>query len=237
MKTPNTRSNGSDSFLLLLQVSNSSFPTGSFSHSYGLETLIFEGAIHSPASAEQWCRNWLRFGVACGDGIAVVAAFRRTLYSNMDGMGKLVQLVEALKIGRESRDASAKTGAAFLTACRDVFKIPEIDRLDTSLKALGMRPHHAVVYGVAGAGLGFTEQQTIETYLWSSLSNIVSVVGRLLPLGQTDIQRILKEAAPLIDQSAEIARSRDEAHMCSMNAALDAASMRHERLRTRLCIS
>lgn len=101
MTTPNTRSNGSDSFLLLLQVSNSSFPTGSFSHSYGLETLIFEGAIHSPASAEQWCRNWLRFGVACGDGIAVVAAFRRTLYSNMDGMDKLVQLVEALKIRRE----------------------------------------------------------------------------------------------------------------------------------------
>lgn len=237
MTTQGARSNGGDSLLLLLQVSNASFPTGAFSHSYGLETLIFEGAINSPASAEQWCRNWLRFGVACGDGVAVAAAFRRTLYSGMDGIGKLVQLVEALKISREARDASAKTGAAFLTACRDVFKIPEIEHLDTALKADNMRPHHAVVYGVVGAGLGFTEQQTIETYLWSALSNIVSVIGRLLPLGQTDVQRIIKEATPLIEQSVEIARTRDEARMCSMNAALDAASMRHERLHTRLCMS
>jgi urease accessory protein len=237
MTTPSAKTNGGDNFLLLLQVSNSSFPTGSFSYSYGLETLIFERAINSAASAELWCRNWLRFGIACGDGVAVVAAFRRALYADLDGIGKLVQLVEALKISRESRDASAKTGAAFLTACRDVFKIPEIERLDAALKARKLRPHHAVVYGVAGAGLGFTEQQTIETYLWSSLSNIVSVVGRLLPLGQTDVQRILKDATGLIEQSAEIARSRDEAQICSMNSALDAASMRHERLHTRLCMS
>ncbi len=237
MTTRNSGSNGGDNFLLLLQVSNSSFPTGSFCHSYGFETLIFEGAVNSAASAEQWCRNWLRFGVACGDGVAVVSAFRRTLYSDMEGLEKLVELTEALKIGRESREASAKTGTAFLKSCRDVFKIPELERLDASLKARNLRPHHAVVFGVVGAGLGFTEQQTIETYLWSSLSNIVSVIGRLVPLGQTDIQRILKDATSLIDQSSEIARSRDETRMCSMNAALDAASMRHERLRTRLCIS
>lgn len=231
------KSNGGDSTLLLLQVSNSSFPTGSFSHSYGLETLIFDGAINSPVTAEQWCRNWIRYGVAPGDGVAVTAAFRRTLYSGMDGISKLVQRVEALKICRESREASAKTGSAFLTACRDVFKIPEIEKLEISLKETHARPHHAVVYGVVGAGLGFSEQQTVDSYLWSSLSNIVSVVGRLLPLGQTDVQRILHQATPLIEQSSEVARSRSEEKMCSMNAALDAASMRHERLPTRLCMS
>lgn len=229
--------NGGDSLLLMLQVSNSSFPTGSFSHSYGLETLIAEGTINSASAAEQWCRNWLRFGVACGDGIAVATAFRRTLYADMDGLDKLVELVEALKIGRESREASAKTGAALLTACRDVFRIPEIDKLEAVLKTRSLRPHHAVVYGVASAGLGFSEHQAIETFLWSGLSNIVSVVGRLVPLGQTDVQRILRNATQLIDQSSEIARSRDERSMCSMHSALDAASMRHERLPTRLCIS
>lgn len=237
MATKDDTSNGGDNFLRLLQVSNSSFPTGSFSHSFGLETLIFERAIKSPASAEAWCRNWLRFGVACGDGVAVVSSFRRTLYGDMEGIDELTRLVEALKITREARDASAKTGAAFLTACRDVFQLREIERLDAVFKMHSLRPHHAVAFGVVGAGLGFSEQQSIETYLWSGLSNIVSVVGRLLPLGQTDVQRILNNASPLIEKSAEIARSRDETRMCSMNAALDAASMRHERLATRLCMS
>ncbi len=229
--------NGRDSFLLLLQVTNSTFPTGSFCHSYGLETLIAEGLISSPATAEEWCRRWLRFGVACCDGVAVAGAFRRTLYEDMNGLPELNQLVQSLKISREAREASAKTGVALLAACRDIFKMPEISRLDASLKEHDMLPHHAVVYGVASAGLGFSQTRALETYLWSSFSNLISVVGRLLPLGQTDVQRILLEAMPLIERSAEIASSRNESTMSSMNAALDAASMRHERLPSRLCIS
>jgi urease accessory protein len=232
-----TRKNGSDSLHLLLQVSNSSFPTGAFSHSYGFETFLREGKIRTAADAQQWCERWLRYGVASGDGIAVVSAFRRALYQDMDGLDALSESVAALKLSRETREASQKTGLALLAACRDVFKLPEILKLEARIEAGKMQPHHAIVYGVAGAGLGFTEAQTIETYLWSSFSNIVSVIGRLMPLGQTDVQRIVLEASGLLEKSAEIARSRSEDQMCSMLAGLDAASMRHERLPSRLCIS
>lgn len=229
--------NGNDHQLLLLQVANSSFPTGAFSHSYGFETLLSEGKIQSADDAQQWCRQWLRYGLACGDGVAVVSAFRKTLYEDMEGLASLTKAVEALKLSRETREASVKTGTAFLVACRDVFKLPEIERLGTSIRNGEFRAHHAVVYGVAGAGLGFSEAQTIETFLWSSFSNIVSVIGRLLPLGQTDVQRLIFEASVILEQSSEIARSRSEEQMCSLLAGLDAASMRHERLSTRLCMS
>jgi urease accessory protein len=233
----NHPANGGEQLLTVLQIANASFPTGSFSHSYGFETWLHDRVIDTPAHAEQRCRDWLRYGVATGDGVAVALSFRKTLYDGMEGILPLNATVGALKLSRETREASQKTGAAFLAACRDVFKIAEIDRLEAMMRENRTPAHHAVVYGVAAAGLGFSESQAIETFLWSSFSSLVSVVGRLLPLGQVDVQRIIAAAAPLVEQCADIARGRDESTMSSLYASLDAASMRHERLGTRLCIS
>lgn len=237
LETSNHIGNGGERLLALLQIANSAFPTGSFSHSYGFETWIHDGVIRTPADAERRCRDWLRYGVATGDGVAMVSAFRRTLYSDMDGLVELNLKVDALKLGREAKEASQKTGAAFLSACRDVFRLKEISRLDAAMQAAGIQPHHALVYGVAAAGMGFSEGQAIETFLWSGFSNLISVAGRLLPIGQVELQRMIAASAPLVEECAEIARTRDESTMASFYAALDAASMRHERLATRLCIS
>jgi urease accessory protein len=234
---PNHAGNGGERLFSLLQVANSSFPTGSFSHSYGFETWIHDGVIKTPADAERRCRDWLRYGVARGDGVAVVSAFRKTLYADMEGLVALNILVGALKLGREAKEASLKTGAAFLAASRDVFRLPEMIRLEAAMQGEGAQPHHAVVYGVTAAGMGFTEEQAIETYLWSGFSNLIAVAGRLLPIGQVDLQRMIAASAPLVEECAEIARTRDEEMMSSLYAGLDAASMRHERLATRLCIS
>ena len=58
-----------------------------------------------------------------------------------------------------------------------------------------------------------------------------------MPIGQVEVQRILAEAQPFIEECTELARARDEARMASQFASLDIASMRHERLGSRLCMS
>ncbi len=237
MTGANHLSNGGNNLLSLLQISNSAFPTGAFTHSYGFETWIDGRVVDDAAEAMKRCRQWLRFGIATGDGVAVAIAFRKMLYDDMRGLAALNELVDALKLSRETREASKQTGAALLSACHDIFELPETDRLYSLSDDESVRLHHAVVYGVVAAGLGSTEGEAVETFLWGGLSNLASVIGRLVPLGQVDVQRIIATSAPLIEECAEIARSRDETDMCSLFASLDAASMRHERLPTRLCIS
>lgn len=231
------RQNGGEQFLTLLHISNASFPTGSFSHSYGMETLIHEGTIRTPADAEARCRRWLRYAIATADAVAVAAAHRRTLYEKMDGIAALNAKVGAIKLGREAKEASLKTGAAFLAACRDVFELPEIIQLDREMEARSQPPHHAIVYGVATAAIGLGQRQAVETFLWSGFSNLITVAARLLPIGQVDLHRIIAASATLVEECAEIALSRDEDRMSSAYAGLDAASMRHERQPSRLCIS
>ena len=113
--------NAPDRLLYLLQVANASFPTGAFNHSYGFETWIDSGALDDAASFESACRDWLRYAAVPTDGAAVAHAHRRAAAGDLDGLVDLDHIVGALKLSRESREASFKTGRALLGAYRDIF--------------------------------------------------------------------------------------------------------------------
>ncbi len=232
---PNT--NGGDRLLTLLQVTNAAFPTGAFTHSYGFETWLHDGTISTTVDAEQRCRDWLRFNLATGDAAAVVLSFRDCMLNDMDGIEGIDRQVGAIKLSREARAASLMTGAALIAAGKDIFDLAYIRRLGEMVAERQCDGHHAIAYGSLAAGLGFSEVEAVTSFLWASFSSLIGVVQRLAPLGQTEAQRIVAHAAPLVEQCSEIARTRELRQLSSSFAILDVASMRHERLQTRLCIS
>jgi len=218
-------------------LTNAAFPTGAFTHSYGFETWIDDHTIKTAGDAERHCADWLRFNLATCDAVAAVLSHRCVLHDDFSGLARIDRQLGALKLSRESRSASQMTGAALITAGRDIFNPPQISRLAEMIRTGDCAGHHAVVYGTLSVGLGLNETETVTSFLWSGLSSLVGVVQRLVPLGQSEAQRIIAGAGALIDRCSDIARMRDLQSMAASLAALDVASMRHERLHTRLCIS
>lgn len=237
VQTNATNSNGGDRLLALLQVTNAAFPTGAFTHSYGFETWLHDGTILNAADAEQRCVDWLRFNLATGDAAAVALAYQCCVFNDMQGIEVIDRQVGAIKLSRETRSASIMTGAALVTSGKDIFDLPQIIRLGEKVAAGECEGHHAIVYGVLASGLGFSEKEAVTSFLWASFSSLVGVVQRLVPLGQTEAQRMVANAATLVERCSEIARTRELRHLSSSFVTLDIASMRHERLQTRLCIS
>lgn len=229
--------NGQDPMLLLMQVTNAAFPTGSFTQSYGFENWLDEHRIRTAAEAAERLRLWLRHNLAKGDAVAVTQAFRHTLYGEEQHLMALNRLVGAVKFTREGREASEKSGQAWLAAFQDIFDLAPVIRLRERLSADGQLPHQAVVYGTGCAALGFSEDQAVETYLWTSFSNLAAVIARLLPIGQVELQRMIADALPQVRECTEIARTTPPERMSASYSALDAAAMRHEVQTTRLCIS
>ena len=224
--------------LYLVQVANSAFPTGAFNHSYGFETLIDRGDISNAETLERVCRQWLLYAMAPVDGAAVVAAHRAALAGDLDQLIELDNLVGALKLPREIREASYKMGYAFLTTVMEVFQPSGmVESYAQGVKEGKCEGHQAVAFGVAGAALGVPEVETALVFLQSTLSNLVGVAARVIPLGQKEAQRIVAKAWPLLTQAVEVARSRQPEEFGSTTAALDIAAMHHERLYSRLCMS
>lgn len=228
---------GAAQLLYLLQVANASFPTGAFNHSYGFETWIDGGVLHDAAGFDRACRDWLRHGVACADGAAVAHACRYAAARRVDALVTLDRTVGALKLSRESREASFKTGRALLGALREVFSPGSLEPLAAAVGDGRCEGHQAVVFGAAAKAQDLGEWDSVLVFLQTTLSNLVSVGVRLIPLGQIEGQRIVRNAWPLLTDAATAACATGIDDLGSATAGLDIASMAHERLRTRLCMS
>ena len=85
--------------------------------------------------------------------------------------------------------------------------------------------------------LGIDTESTLLAYLYTVLTGLVAAALRLVPLGQSDGQRLLHELAPLSRELiAQYSALRPE-DAWSATPGLEIRSMQHERLYSRLCRS
>ena len=94
--------------------------------------------------------------------------------------------------------------------------------------------HHALVFGCVAQHRELDMESTLLAYLYSVLTGLVAAALRLVPLGQSDGQRLLYELAPLSrDLIAQYGELQPE-EAWSTTPGLDIRSMQHERLYSRL---
>lgn len=226
-----------ESLLTVSQIVNSSFPTGSFSHSYGLETLIARGEVSDAGSLEKLCRSWLRYNVCTADGVAAVQAYRAALTDDLARLEEIDRRIAAMRLTRETRSASVLTGRALLAAAQIAIDSPILRRLADSSSGAADGVQHPVVFGAVMALAGVAEDEGVALFLQSSFGTLVAVGARLVPIGQSQVQSILTRGRQLFVDCARISQSRSLEQMSAASTRLDIASMQHERQESRLCMS
>ena len=97
---------------------------------------------------------------------------------------------------------------------------------------LGLGGNLAV--GVVGAAHGIPSSLLLHAYLHAVTSNWISAGSRLIPLGQTDSQRVLAALEPVVTATAVRAISASLDDIGSATFRADLASLRHETQYTRL---
>jgi urease accessory protein len=93
---------------------------------------------------------------------------------------------------------------------------------------------YPVVAGAAAAGHDIPLLPALPAYLQALAANWVSAGLRLIPLGQTDGQRVIAALEPIVAATAKraIAAALDDVGSAAFR--VDLASMRHETQYTRL---
>ena len=91
-----------------------------------------------------------------------------------------------------------------------------------------------IAVGAASAGHGIALAPALHAYLHAITANLISTGLRLVPLGQTDGQRVLAALEPVATATAAraLVTSLDQVGGAAFRA--DLASMRHETQYTRL---
>lgn len=225
--------------LRLLQLADSALPVGATAHSFGLETLAEEGALGVP-NLEAFLADYL------AEAGAQEAAFCRAAYRlaeeasaggrvfRADSWLDLNRRLSARKGARESRAASATLGRRLLQLAFELDGGRPLAEASEAARAGGVDVHHSAAFGLAGGALALGERATVAAYLQQTLTGLVSACQRLLPLGQTEAQRILWRLKPALAAAAE---GEEVDEVFCFTPLLDLGSMRHTSLTTRLFIS
>ncbi len=181
--------------LMLMQLTDTALPSSAAAHSFGLESLISVGFL-TVSLLEPFLRDYL-----CEAGVQEAAfcrvAHRLGIESKDEPTLWIKSWLElnlsfnARKPARESRIASATLGRRFLQLVIQMDHYPILEEALEAAKQSGIDTHHCTAFGFVCGVLQLDEDKIVPAYLQQSITNLVSVCQRLLPLGQTQAQKIL----------------------------------------------
>jgi urease accessory protein len=206
--------------LRLIQLSDSAFPIGAYSHSFGLETLIESGAINGFEEARVAIRSMLQMSIAPQDGVACALAYRADDVELL----RLDETLSAMKLPPEIYDASLQLG-------------DRLKRIATELNWCAAFPrvsNHAIVFGYLCKRLQLSAADTVSTFLLTSATTLASACVRLIPLGHTDGQRIISDCAELVTQLTIDCLRAEEKDIAAFAPLHEQACVEHEQLYARI---
>jgi urease accessory protein len=208
-----------------------SFPVGAFSYSSGIEWAVEAGDVTNVASLHEWLAAMLTEGAGICDAIFLAHTHRAASSGDDARLAEIAELASAFMPSRERHLETTAQGKAFIEIARAAWHTPKIDRLIDACRTTTVYP---VAVGLVGAAHAIPLPPTIHAFLHAVVSNWISAGARLVPLGQTDSQRLLAELESAVAATAKraLAASLDELGSATFRA--DLASMRHETQYTRL---
>jgi len=207
------------------------YPIGAFSYSGGLEWAVEAGDVRDAQTLRGWLTVLIGSGSGFCDAVFFVHAHRAIADDDDEALHAVAELAAAFVASKERLLETTTQGRAFFDATRAAWPCPALARLVAAWDGPIALP---IAVGVACAGHGIALEPSLHAFLHALSANWISAGVRLIPLGQTDGQRVLAALEPDIAAAARraLATPLDEAGSGAFRA--DIASMRHETQYTRL---
>ena len=217
-----------NSLLQLLRLASPSLPIGAYSYSQGLEYACEAGWVKNTEQVSDWIEGIMLNGMATVD------------------VPLLIRMYQAW----EARDQPcALKWSRYLLACRESSELRKEDRqtghsLARLLCDLGnenaemcMQSDHASLalsFSLAAHNWNIPIIGTIHAYLWSWLENQVAAAIKLIPIGQTQGQRILSSSISIIEECVQTGLQLEDDQIQGSLPGLAMASALHENQYSRL---
>ena len=203
-------------FMTVMQWMSPAFPIGAFAYSHGLEWAIDKGHVNNGEKLQKWITDLLEYGSLRTDAISISLILRGHDFKKMN------ELSMALCPARERLLETTLQGSAFAKIIEDVWQ-QDIGELSLP-----------VAVALAAKNQSIEQDLILPAYLQAFCSNLISVAIRLIPIGQTEGQRIMFELSSTI---SDLVQSASESEIDDLNSACffsDVSAMEHEHLQPRI---
>lgn len=208
-----------------------SYPVGAYTYSHGMEFAREAGLLSKREDTFSWIADILKHGSGRSDCILLAAAYGATKSRANNELKDISELGLAYCSTRELELETTQQGRAFMRITKDVAPSPLLEMLTDTWSG-------AVIYPIAVAVVAAEKEiplaDTLTAYLHGFISNLVSASVRLIPLGQTDGQRIIAALAHDVQALVDRTQSTTIDDLGSAALMVDWCSSQHETQYTRL---
>lgn len=232
----------------LMQIAGGTFPSGGFSQSWGLETYVANGTVKDDKSFVEFTESYLESTITKCEGPIMNAAYRladawdideafgcRDIQEELKELLELEELSCAVKVTKESRESSLRMGKAFMRIMEDILDDKYLTALKKMCGAGGVS--YPVIYGVVCSRLNLEPDNAMKAFVFSTVNALVQSAVKLVPLGNTEAQRVLLQLYPVMEASARDGLEVPLSDISNFCPGMDIASINHEFLTTRLYMS
>ena len=207
------------------------YPVGAFSYSGGVEWAVEAGDVKDAGTLKAWLAVMLAEGGGYCDAVLFAHAQRASASEDHKALRAVAELASAFAPSKERHLETTAQGAAFVEATRAAWPCAALDKLKDAWDGPVAYP---VAVAAAAAGHGIALAPGLSAFLQAIAANWVSAGVRLIPLGQTDGQRVLAALEPVIAATAQRALAAQLDDLGSAAFRADLAGARHETQYTRL---
>ena len=182
---------------LLLQLADSAFPTGGFSHSAGLEAALAWGELRDGPALRRFVEGVL-WQAGHGALPFLGAAHRGADLDDLD------RRCDAFLTPQVTNRASRTQGRTLVATAARVF--PDVEALAARHEGVRSRTllaHHAPMFGATLAALEVSLPDTRILFLHQALRGVCSAAIRLGLVGPHEAQGLQHEVAPTLDAVLE----------------------------------
>ncbi len=214
--------------LNLMRLTSPSLPIGMYAYSQGLEFACEQGWICDAESTKDWIRGLLRSTQTYLDTPILLRLYNAWQSNSMEEIKYWSQILLASRESKELREEDQYLGNALSKLLLDL-EIHHADQIKDKAYT-----SYAAVFSLAAYAWKVGRYECCCGYLWAWCENQVNVAVKLIPLGQTDGQKILSSLIIAIPDALEIGMALQDDEIGSTAVGLGIASANHEMQYTRL---
>jgi len=214
--------------LRLWQLLSPTLPMGAYSYSGGLETAVQQGWVRNLDDTRDWLEGQLRHTLGRVD-IPLLARLHRAWAC--DSYTDLLHHSRWLRACRETSELAAEDhqmGRALARLLRDLEMVDATAWVDHPLSSW------ATLHALAMVRWDISLEHGAQAYLWAWCESQVAAAVKLVPLGQTDGQRLLLQLAPAVVREAGSGLLLDDAGIGGGAPGVAIASSLHQTQYSRL---
>jgi urease accessory protein len=210
----------------LLQLASPTLPVGAYSYSQGLEAAVEAGIVYDAASAHRWIEDVLEFSVSRMEAPLFVRLYQAWHAGDAASAARWNALFLASRESAELRAESVQMGHSLVRLLGELRASGGPDAWD--------EVSFPAAFAYAAERWSIEQGTALVAYLWAWAENQVLAAVKVVPLGQTDGQKMLLALGAALPEIAARAAALNDEGLANLAPGLALLSARHETQYSRL---